>query len=162
MTNLPNDFPWLGTVLTMNGCSHSKSESGCCNACGQQFTCQGDLTKHRRNHCAAAHRHSKEHWRHARVNLIELVHAQKLQRWPIVGSCPCSVSGADHGQAASDLLSLSDMVCSFFLVTTRGLWLYLGCLTSGYQHNGHREPLGTTLQQACPLTDLETKGVHTR
>ena len=49
-----------------------------CTACGQTFIREGSLTKHLRDHCSAAHRHSREQWKNGVPNLIKLSRARHL------------------------------------------------------------------------------------
>jgi hypothetical protein len=104
----------------MKGPSQSSSEPGRCNACGRVFTREGNLTKHMRDHCNSVRRRAKKQWRHAAVNLTKLHRTGNLQKRPVVGSRPLSVSGENYGQAKSadsDIVvaGLSNLVRSLFL-----------------------------------------------
>ena len=48
------------------------SESGRCQACGRFFQREANLTKHLRDNCTAAHRHSRQLWKNGTSNIKKL------------------------------------------------------------------------------------------
>lgn len=96
--------------------SYTNAETGRCNACGRIFTRQGNLTKHQRDHCTAARRHSKEHWKHASVNLKKLDHTHTVHKRPTVGPRLHDMTNVSQVERGSvDVPSPLETVSSVFL-----------------------------------------------
>lgn len=114
-TNPLSNLPQLGAVCTMNIVPYGNSDTGRCNSCGRFFPRQSNLTKHQRDHCAAARRHSKDHWKRAGINLMKLDRTT-LRKRPVVGPRlhdVTNISGANMEHGPVDIPN--HLVCPSFL-----------------------------------------------